>query len=181
LNNLRERRRIYYEEYLSQRTGKLEYRFVRFESVTNELEIMGLNDDTTILDVGAGMCEFDFYLRTVRGFKGRYVPLDASIDGIDLENWIPIVRFDFVTGLEIIEHMRNPVRLIDMMKLSSRKGVVITTPNTDVLGEDGVVSMDSDHVSPIYIKTLEHQGLNVSERNFFGREKDSLLGVWNRQ
>lgn len=174
-----ELRRTAAEQYLSERTGRLEYRFIRYGAVADELFAQGLNDQHLLVDVGAGMCDFDFYLRTVRGWKGRYLPVDASIDGWDLERGLPphAPQADFYTALELIEHVEHPLMLLAEMFDKARTAVVITTPNTDVLGEQAVIEMDRTHVRPIYQRDLAFMGMDYFIHSFFGMHSDSLLGV----
>lgn len=166
-------------DYLAERTGTLEYRFQRYAAVADELFARGLDDSKIIADLGAGMGDFAFYLRAVRGFKGRYLPVDGSIDGTNLERgWRPKVDFDFVTAIELLEHLNNPERLLKDMRAAASV-VVITTPNTGALGEDYVRGMDRTHVSPLFDFQLEKWGASKVEiRSFFGKPNDSLLAVW---
>lgn len=167
-------------DYLGERTGTLEYRFQRYAAVADELFARGMGDDSILADLGAGGCDFDFYLRCVRGWKGRYLPVDASIDGTDFERgWTPKVRFDFITAIELIEHVSTPSSLIDDMRRASDV-VVITTPNTDMLGDEFVRAQDRTHVRPIYQRDLREWSADTIEvRSFFGKPNDSLLAVWS--
>lgn len=167
-------------EYLGERTGTLEYRFQRYAAVADELQAAGLDDSRIIADLGAGMGDFDFYLRTIRGFKGRYLPVDAAINGVDLSmGWRPPVTFDFVTAIELIEHLASPEKLIDEAVNAATKAVIITTPNTDALGESYVKRIDRTHVRPIYEHDLRAWGADkIVEASFFGKPDDSYLAVW---
>lgn len=167
-------------DYLGERTGTLEYRFIRYAAVADELFARGMTDASILADLGAGQCDFDFYLRTVRGWKGRYLPVDASIDGTDFEEgWRPRIHFDFVVAIELLEHLRHPHRLV--ADVLSVVGVfVATTPNTEVLGADYVREIDRTHVSPLDTMDLDIMGAeSVSVHSFFGRPNDSLLAVWD--
>lgn len=166
-------------DYLGERTGTLEFRFLRYSAVADELFARGMNDSSLLADLGAGGCDFDFYLRTVRGWKGRYLPVDAAIDGTDLNNgWYPSARFDFVVAIELLEHLHDPQGLVSDAVFHSRV-FVATTPNTDELGEVMVRSMDRTHVRPINAFDLsEWDATDVQVRSFFGKPRDSLLAVW---
>jgi len=170
-------------DYLAERTGTLEYRFQRYAAVADELFARGMDDSSLLADLGAGGCDFDFYLRAVRGWKGRYLPVDASIDGTDLEQlgWTyPIGGTDFTVAIELLEHISTPSSLLDDMLLAAPV-VVITTPNTDVLGEEYVRAIDRTHVRPIWESELRDWGATeIKARSFFGKERDSLLAVWER-
>lgn len=168
--------------YLNERTGTLEYRFIRYGAVADELFARGMDDSSLLADLGAGAGDFDFYLRSVRGWKGRYLPVDASIDGTDLNDpWIPKVVFDFVTAIELLEHLKIPRHLVsDVMRRTDV--FVATTPNTEQLGRERVVEMDRTHITPLYPSDLV--SMNVASfqvRSFFGRTNDSLLAVWDNQ
>lgn len=167
------------EQYLSERTGRLEYRFLRYGAVADALEARGLDDSSLLADFGAGMCDFDFYLRSVRGWKGRYVPIDASIDGVDLGDptWFPRIRPDFSTAIEVVEHLPDWQRFVWKLRHVTREAVVLTTPNTDVLGAEYVREMDRTHVSPVWRNQLHAAGFATHVESFFGQPGDSLLAV----
>ncbi len=176
-----EKRRRAALDYLSQRTGRLEYRFLRYAAVADELFANGMGDSSLLADLGAGGCDFDFYLRTVRGWKGRYLPVDASIDGTDLEQWFPSlsVSYDYTVAIELLEHLHNPDEFLGRIRPIAGC-VVITTPHTDVLGSEYVLEIDRTHVRPIYERDLRAWGANkIGVYSFFGRKRDSLLAVWS--
>lgn len=163
------------EKYLAERTGLLEYRFIRYAAVADALEAMGMNDSHLLVDVGAGMCDFDFYLRTVRGWKGRYLPIDASISGVDFENIKLDVIADYTTAIEVIEHVKNAEGLIGQIQDHTSSGMVFTTPNTGKLGEDYVYAMDRTHIRPWRAYELGNLGFETEIKSFFGQEQDSIL------
>lgn len=169
-------------DYLGGRTGRLEYRFIRYGAVADELQSIGMDDSSLLMDLGAGMCDFDFYLRTVRGWKGRYLPVDRAIDGGDLDEYIPPwSQFaDFVTAIEVLEHLERPGLLAGSACRAARVGAVFTTPNTDVLGVEVVREMDPTHISPLTQRDLEWWGFDVKVEAFFGQPQDSLLATWRR-
>jgi len=174
-------RRVDALAYLGERTGSIEYRFLRYAAVADELERMGLDNKQLLVDVGAGTCDLDFYMRAVRGWKGRYLPVDASIDGVDLHHWVPSMPIDFAVAIEVLEHLAHPAGLVERIMARTRR-LVITTPNTEVLGEDRVLRMDRTHQRPLYIRDLEAMGATrISERSFFGLEADTLLATWEKK
>ncbi len=165
--------------YLGQRTGSYEQRCARYKAVADELFAARLNDQHLLMDVGAGMCDFDVYLRTDRGWRGRYLAVDASIDGVDLETWRPEVRADYVTAIEVLEHVRQPAVLARQLFEQAASGVVVTTPNGDELTRDLVLETDDTYVSPLGRADLEAFGFeNVFSRSLFGAEEDTLIGTW---
>ena len=169
------------DQYLGDRTGKYEYRAVRYRAAIDWMKSVGLTDNDTIVDVGAGMTEFDYCLRAEYGFRGRSIPVDGGIDGTDLNVWVPPREAHFFVALEIIEHLYDPMRLVREMLAKAMRGVVVSTPNprtTDVIG------MDPTHVTAVHAKELENAGLYVSEETFYGGvfssegRNDSLLATW---
>jgi hypothetical protein len=123
-----------------------------YSIVKKRLDEMGLDHGDTLVDVGAGDCAFDGFLRR-DGWSGQYVPIDGSIQGLDLDSkhWSAedlacFVPADWYVAIEVLEHCddwRYPLRL---MMERARKGVVITTPNPDVVD---VLAVDPTHRSPV--------------------------------
>lgn len=165
------------EAYLRARTGNYGQRSERYLQASRELRGMGLNDDHLLCDVGAGWTEFDYHLRTRWGWRGRYWPVDCAIDGTDLNEWMPPRRCDFMVGLEIAEHMRNPAHLLLKLINNADEGVVVTVPNPRVVD---VLEIDGDHKSVVTQQMLEEIGFDVMERSCYGKPNDALLGMWRR-
>lgn len=160
------------DDYLAARTGKYEWRAIRYRAAADLMMTIGLDDSMTVMDIGAGWTEFDYCLRAEYDWKGRYIPVDGGIDGTDLEKWTPSRTVDWMVGLEIIEHLDNPGRLLDHMWSFSMIGVVLSTPNprtTDVLG------MDPTHKTAISPFWLQRKGFTVREASFYGQPCDSLF------
>jgi hypothetical protein len=140
----------------------------------------GLDNSMTVVDVGAGMTEFDYTLRAEYGWRGRYIPVDGGIDGTDLNVWIPPREAHFFVALELVEHLVNWPSLVEKMQDKSMRGVVLSTPNprtTDVIG------MDPTHVCEVDWNDLAARKFKVTEETFYGGvfsngEPDSLFGVW---
>ena len=170
------------DNYLDDRTGKYEYRAVRYRAAAEWLYENGLDDSMTVVDVGAGMTEFDYTLRAEFGFRGRYIPVDGGIDGTNLNLWTPPREAHFFVGLEIVEHLVNWRHLVVGMVDSAIRGVVLSTPNprtTDVIG------MDPTHVCEVFPRDLEAFGFDVVESTFYGGvfsdgEPDSLFATWRK-
>ncbi len=168
--------------YLNERTGKYEYRAIRYGAAANVMHNIGLLNSDTVLDLGAGFTEFDYHIRTTLDWRGRYIPIDGSIDGTDLDEWFPPREYDFAVALEILEHLEQPHDLIYNLQRVTNKAIIVTVPNprtTDVLG------MDRTHVSIITQEMLERWGFEVEERMHYGGafsngEPDSLFGVWKK-
>lgn len=164
------------DQYLGERTGKYEWRAVRYRAAVDAMTSNHLLLDTdTVFDIGAGWTEFDYCLRAEFHWRGRYIPIDGGIDATNLNSWTPPRNAEWFVALEILEHLGTPFMLLEKMKQYATKGIVISTPNprtTDVLG------MDPTHVRAIEKKELENSGFMVEERSFYGKEADSLFGVW---
>lgn len=163
------------DRYLSGRTGCYEWRCTRYAAVADT--VVGRVGTTlpTLVDVGAGATELARYLYAERGWRGRYYPVDACFDGVDLDEWSPARTADWFVALELIEHLSRPLRLLAAMKRRAVCGVVVSTPNpetTDVLG------MDPTHRTPVTRGQLEALGFGVEVRSFYGQEGDSLYAVW---
>jgi hypothetical protein len=158
--------------YLNERCSSYWFRCRRYKAVADKLFELGLKDSHTMFDLGAGRCDFDYYMRTTRKWRGRYVPIDGSIDGTNLEKWFP-VEAEWYVAIEVVEHLSFPIHFLWDCMYHVRKGMVITTPNpktTDVLG------MDPTHITPVYANQLRDPLLfKVETRSFFGKPKDSLL------
>jgi hypothetical protein len=74
--------------------------------------------------------------------EGRTAPLAA---GLDLDCWVPPRRWDWFACLEVLEHLTSPTRLLDMMCDAAVHGVVVTTPNPEVVD---VLALDPTHRTP---------------------------------
>lgn len=165
--------------YLSERSSSYWFRCRRYKAVAQKLFDMGLANHHLLVDIGAGRCDFDYYLRVTHKWRGKYLPIDGVIDGTNIDNglWNP-PYCDFITAIEVIEHLYKPTDFLAKTINRARHGVVITTPNprtTNVLG------MDRTHVSPISQKLLStcFPDMQVEERSFFGKPEDSLL-AWRK-
>lgn len=167
------------DQYLGARTGRYEWRAQRYRAALDAMVDLGLCDTDTIFDVGAGWTEFDYTLRSEYNSRARYIPVDGCIDGVQIDEWTPPRQAEFFVALELIEHMHDPERLVKAMQAQTTKALVISTPNTNELGEEEVHAMDSTHFSPICVEDLQAWGFRtIHLSSFYGREKDSLLGVW---
>jgi hypothetical protein len=170
------------DSYLSERTGSYEYRAIRYRKTIQWMLDNGLTDDMTVIDVGAGWTEFDYTLRVEFNWRGRYIPIDGGVDGTDLNTWIPFREAHFFVALEILEHLHDPLRLLEAMKLNAVKGVAISTPNPETTD---VLAMDQTHVIEVGRDMLESAGLTVEDCLFYGGvfsngASDNLFGTWLR-
>lgn len=166
-------RRATWLDYLAERTGTFHYRVRRYSAVARELERLGLTDGDLIYDVGAGMCEFAKYLYGM-GWTGRYVPIDGSIDGTNLDWWVPTISADFVVAIETVEHLVDPQRFFTLAMQFSTKGAVVTTPNAEVVD---VKALDRTHVHALSRFSFP-LSWKVRTEQFFNRDDDSLLASW---
>lgn len=163
------------DEYLNERTGCYEFRRERYLPTVEEMLRIGLSDTDTVYDIGAGMTEFDYCLRTDGNFKGRYIPIDGGIDATDLNSWYPPRRAEFFVALELLEHLDYPHGLVSAMQQMCEKAIIISTPNPDTTD---VLAMDRTHKTPIYWEMLEQWGFSWRTASFYGKPADSLFGVW---
>lgn len=171
------------DHYMDSRTGKYEFRAIRYRKAIETMFAYGLDDSMTVFDVGAGMTEFDYCLRAEYNWRGRYIPVDGGIDGTDLNAWMPPREGHWFVALELLEHLWNWRSLVDWMQLKATVGVVVSTPDprtTDVLG------MDPTHVVeiPAYALTAKH--FNVTRETFYGGvfsngQPDSLFGTYLKE
>lgn len=153
-------------------------RAARYEIAADRLMTGGLSDRHSLADIGAGHTELDVCLRTAHGWRGRYVPVDRWTGHVDLETWKPPMRWDWVAALEVLEHLEDPFRLLADLMSSALLGVVVTTPNPDVVD---VLAMDPTHRTPITREQLADAGLYTSLHNLYGTGDDGICGVWYRE
>ena len=74
-----------WKAYQESRKGTYEFRSrTRYKAVYDRLILLGLTNGDCIIDVGAGSCQFHRFLQDHR-FRGSYIPVDAALDGTDLE------------------------------------------------------------------------------------------------
>jgi 2-polyprenyl-3-methyl-5-hydroxy-6-metoxy-1,4-benzoquinol methylase len=104
--------------------------------------------------------------------------VDRWTGPVDLEEWVPPVRWDWFACLEVLEHLRDPRRLLDAMLDAAVRGVVVTTPNPAVVD---VLAMDPTHRTPISREQLAQAGLYTSLHNLYGADQDGICGVWYRE
>lgn len=163
------------DHYLGARTGKYEWRRIRYMAALRAMQAHSLTDNDTIMDVGAGWTELDVCLRVDGNWRGRYIPVDGGIDGTDLNNWMPSRMVEWAVALEIIEHLEEPFRMLERVANYTHKGIVVSTPNPRVVD---VLAIDPTHVRPVTQGELEDWGFQVREESFYGQPSDSLFGVW---
>lgn len=149
--------------------GTYANRMPEYMMVARELKMLGLQDDDVVLDVGAGSCDMDHYLRIECNWRGKYIPVDGLLDGTDLNVWTPSpgLLVDWVVCIETIEHVFDPERLVRACLSAARYGAVFTTPNPDVVD---VMAVDITHFSSITKEQLvEWTGGTVETVEFSNR------------
>lgn len=134
-----------------------------------------ISPESQILDCGAGSGALALKLRDL-GYKVEAAEIDAFSFGAenitcyraDLnENFADLInkRFDFITSIEVIEHLENPRHFLrECNRLLKMKGkLLITTPNIESVPgrirfllkgnfrffNDSVSVYDSTHITPI--------------------------------
>lgn len=162
-------------EYLSSRVSDYEFRCRRYDAVIRKMIFMGLRNSDTVLDFGCGRQDLKRRL-SEWGFSLSYQGVDGSINGVDLNCWLPPGRYDFIVAVEVLEHLENPSRLLSRLPSKANKGVVVTTPNPLVVD---VIGCDPTHISIVRPGDLMDFGYEWSEESLFGMDRDSLVG-WKR-
>jgi hypothetical protein len=167
--------------YLAKRRGGLEwdeqsykFRCRRYDAVLRALVELGLANGDLVYDVGAGACDFNYRLCEF-GWHLRYVPIDGAIDGTDIEQWCPVVSAEFFVAIELIEHLEDPLRLLEQFERYATKGAVVTTPNP---GRIDVFAIDETHRSEVWPHELRAAGWSVAELDLFGKGADTLRAIW---
>lgn len=153
-----------WEKYLNttETYGMYNDRIPEYRLVGKQLMRMGLANDDLIVDVGAGSCDMDHWLRTSAGWRGRYLPIDGATTGTDLEGWKPSIPADWFVCIETLEHVTTWEPLLKAMIRLARKGVVVATPNGAVVD---VLSTDPTHVAALTQKDLEKHGMTIEFYN----------------
>lgn len=164
--------------YLDERTSTYAQRVQRFGAVFWEMRRLGFRSGDLVVDVGAGHCEFDRYLRTspIEPFDLRYVPVCGAIDGTDLDVWRPKISAEFYVAIEVVEHLHTAPQMLSALSQFATKGAIITTPNPRTVD---VLELDRTHVFPVQRELLEGLGYDVRAVSLFGKPEDTLLGVYN--
>ncbi len=170
------------DDYLESRTGRYEFRAVRYRHAIEAMLRNGLDSSMTIVDVGAGMTEFDYCLRAEYDWRGRYIPVDGGIDGTNLNLWTPPRETHWFVALEILEHLWNWREVLENMQTKASQGIVISTPNP---ATTDVIAMDPTHVCEVFEADLGARGFDVTAEMFYGGvfsdgKPDSLFGIWRK-
>lgn len=160
-----------------------------------------------VLDVGAGDGSLTAALKAV-GFYVSACDIDPSqfkvgdmpCKTVDLNKAWPYddAAFDYVTAVEVIEHLENPMHMIREAKRVLRRGgkLVLTTPNIMnifsrvkflLVGSFfcfGSVERKSGHINPLTYweikEGLEREGfkvLNVNVNRYFGLGGEETKGL----
>ncbi|WP_436760235.1 hypothetical protein [Streptosporangium sp. V21-05] len=87
----------------------------------------------------------------------------------------PPRAFDWFACLEVLEHLRDPGRLVGALQDNATRGVVITTPNPEVWD---VLAMDPTHLTPISQGMLREWGFRTTLHTFYGKYQDGITGLW---
>lgn len=171
-------RREFWRHYLATcpSYGTPEQRSPEYQLSWEVLRRGGCTDRDLIVDVGCGDQGFDLFLRRIAGYRGQYLGVDGSIDGTELNWWVPTHQAEWFVCLEVLEHLTEPFVLLSEMLRQATKGVVISTPNPDVVD---VIAVDPTHVTPISIGELECRGMDISTHTLNpGRGEGDTLFAW---
>lgn len=170
------------DEYMASRTGKYEWRAIRYRKAAQFFHSISLSDEDTVCDLGAGWTEFDYCLRTEFDWRGRYMPLDAGMYPVDLNSWTPNRPVEFFVALEIVEHLHDPERILRLLPEYAHKGIAISVPNPRTVD---VYGMDPTHVSAPTEEMFRDFGYTVQEATFYGgvysqgAKNDALFATWS--
>jgi hypothetical protein len=149
-------------------------RLWQYHWAVQTMSALGLTNNDLIVDVGAGMCDLDYVLRQ-RGWFGRYLPVDASIDpAIDLDVWFPTFEADFYVCIDTVEHVHDWRRLVLHLMGHARKGVLVTTADAETID---VLGMHPSHVSALTMDDLCSTGLVVTNKPVLTHYRQ-LCGFW---
>ncbi|WP_440100006.1 hypothetical protein [Streptosporangium sp. H16] len=165
------------EEYIHRPRTPYRARKPRYDAAADRLFSARISNRDILVDVGAGGTELDVCLRVDYGWRGRYVPIDGWLDGVDLETWQPPRTFHWFACLEVLEHLHDPGRLVKALQDNATCGLVITTPNPEVWD---VLSMDPTHLTPISQDMLKAWGFETTLHTFYGKYQDGITGMWTR-
>lgn len=136
----------------------------------------GFMANDVVVDIGAGRMEFAKRLQERVNWNPMcYVPVDGSIDGTDIETWEPGFA-DWFVAVELLEHLEDPARLINLLPSRARKGIVATTPNPF---EIDVLAIDRTHKTPLYPDDFNSAGYNTRIASFFAKPNDSII-AWRK-
>jgi 2-polyprenyl-3-methyl-5-hydroxy-6-metoxy-1,4-benzoquinol methylase len=163
--------------YIASRHSGYEFRSIRYEAVLESLRLLGFTDGDSIADVGGADGEFGRYLEE-QGIRTSYTVVDGMVDGTDLKKWIPKDIYDFMVSIEVIEHLEHPRQFLKTLDESSKKGVVLTTPNPHVTD---VKAMDATHISEVYPADFYSEGYKVYPQILFFENGDSLLAIKDKR
>lgn len=151
-----------------------------YAKVYERLLAMGLQDGDLIVDVGAGPCDFDRYLRQDARWNGRYWPIDGAVQGVDFERvapagYLPTGSVDWIVAIETIEHVPAAMMIVPHLLGRASSGVVVSTPNGEILD---VASLDPTHVDSYDTARLVALGLEVEGVTFSPdrAQPDTLIG-----
>lgn len=164
--------------------GTYDDRRQEYREVHKQLQALGLQDGDLIVDVGAGTCDFDRYLRTEALWSGLYWPIDGAVQGVNFmhlnpREYLPEGMVDWVVAIETIEHVPAEQKLLSRLIQCAGKGLVVTTPNGGIMD---VSSLDPTHVDSYTVTDLIGHGLEVEGVTFSPDrpQPDTLIGWWAR-
>ena len=167
-------------QYLSERRSTYEFRCNRYQAVAQKMLELGWDKEYgTLVDIGAGTRDFHAYLLQNKDVFGAidYTPIDGSIDGTDLNFWIPQQYYHFYVAIEILEHLRDPMRLVAFMEHYATKGVIVTTPNSAVVS---TLEIDPTHQTALFAESFEERGWQTEIVSLFCKPEDTILAWYSK-
>lgn len=162
--------------------GDYNARRPEYQIVAKGLSALGLENGDRILDLGAGLCDLDRFLRE-NGWWGTYSPVDMMIDGTNLENYRVPDGYDFVVIEQTIEHLDNPWWLLGEVKRKAAVGIVITTPNGQVVPSDEKADYPHQMAHKVWLtpEDFHSQGFETTLAALTGRPNDTIIAIWARE
>jgi SAM-dependent methyltransferase len=133
-------------------------RFLRFIRLKTILKIINKLPSGTILDIG---CMDDYLLKKVPkrfeylGYDENPLSKNNRIIKDKVENISKDKNFDIVLCTEVLEHLDNPVDMINKIKKISKRFVLISVPNEPFFSMARLFFPAKEHLWTIYPWALE--------------------------
>jgi methionine biosynthesis protein MetW len=136
--------RTQYDKYWESKRGNNMSNMNSFQKYRSQILISKLENNSTLLDFGSG--DGNILKQVAKNKKIKITASDFSIKSIshlsdekfevielDISNnngLKELKNFDYISALEVLEHIQNPEDLLIEMIKKSKKGVFVSFPNT---------------------------------------------------
>lgn len=133
-----------YDKYWESKRGNNMNHLNSFQEFRSKILISIIEDNSTLLDLGSGdgnvlkklkshkkvdITASDFSIKSILHLKDENFKV-KEIDVSSTKQLKAVNMFDYVSALEVLEHIQNPEDLLLEMINKSNKGVIISFPNT---------------------------------------------------